>query len=63
MFFAGTRLHTLEGMTEVETLHFKFDADSGVYDGEFLWHHSCEADEHIAAHGIGQDPACWTELG
>ncbi|SDK80015.1 sigma-54-dependent Fis family transcriptional regulator [Pseudomonas indica] len=63
VFYAGTRLHTLEGMTKVETLHFKFDADSGFYDGEFLWHHSCEADEHIAAHGIGQDPACWTELG
>ena len=63
VFSAGTRLHTLEGMTKVEPLHFKFDADSGFYEGEFLWHHSCEADEHIAAHGIGQDPVCWTELG
>ncbi len=63
VFFAGTRLHTLEGMTKVEPLHFQFDADTGFYDGEFLWHHSCEADEHIAAYGIGQDPVCWTELG
>lgn len=63
VFFAGTRLHTLEGMTKVEPLHFKFDADSGFYEGEFLWHHSCEADEHIAAYGVGQDPVCWTELG
>jgi transcriptional regulator with GAF, ATPase, and Fis domain len=63
VFSAGTRLHTLEGMTKVEPLHFKFDADSGFYEGEFLWHHSCEADEHIAAYGIGQDPVCWTELG
>lgn len=63
IFSAGTRLHTLEGMTKVEPLHFKFDADSGFYEGEFLWHHSCEADEHIAAYGIGQDPVCWTELG
>ncbi|WGK88121.1 sigma-54-dependent Fis family transcriptional regulator [Pseudomonas migulae] len=63
VFSAGTRLHTLEGMTKVEPLHFKFDADSGFYEGEFLWHHSCEADEHIAAFGIGQDPVCWTELG
>lgn len=63
VFRAGTHLHSLEGMTKVEPLHFKFDADSGFYDGEFLWHHSCEADEHVAAYGIGQDPVCWTELG
>lgn len=63
VFFAGTRLHTLEGMTKVEPLHFKFDADTGLYEGEFLWHHSCEADEHIAAYGVGQDSACWTEIG
>ncbi|MFL6969758.1 sigma 54-interacting transcriptional regulator [Pseudomonas alvandae] len=63
VFRAGTHLHTLEGMTKVEPLHFKFDADSGFYEGEFLWHHSCEADEHVAAFGTGQDPVCWTELG
>lgn len=62
-FRAGTHLHTLEGMTKVEPLHFKFDADTGFYEGEFLWHHSCEADEHVAAYGIGQDPVCWTETG
>jgi len=63
VFRAGTHLHTLEGMTKVEPLHFKFDADSGFYEGEFLWHHSCEADEHVRAYGIGQDPVCWTETG
>lgn len=63
IFAAGTHLHTLEGMTRVEPLHFKFDADCGFYEGEFLWHHSCEADEHLTAYGVGQDPACWTELG
>ncbi|MEB0107847.1 sigma 54-interacting transcriptional regulator [Pseudomonas sp. MH9.3] len=63
VFRAGTHLHTLEGMTKVEPVHFKFDADSGFYEGEFLWHHSCEADEHVNAYGIGQDPVCWTETG
>ncbi|UZE27091.1 sigma-54-dependent Fis family transcriptional regulator [Pseudomonas asplenii] len=63
VFRAGTHLHTLEGMTKVEPLHFKFDADSGFYEGEFLWHHSCEADEHVGAYGVGQDPVCWTETG
>ncbi|MGZ0714892.1 sigma 54-interacting transcriptional regulator [Pseudomonas palleroniana] len=63
VFRAGTHLHTLEGMTKVEPLYFKFDADSGFYEGEFLWHHSCEADEHVSAYGVGQDPVCWTETG
>ena len=60
---AGTRLHALEGVVKVEPLHFAFDAASGRYDGEFLWHHSSEADEHIAAYGVGNEPACWMELG
>lgn len=34
-FRAGTHLHTLEGMTKVEPLHFKFDAESGFYEGSF----------------------------
>jgi DNA-binding NtrC family response regulator len=60
---AGTRLHALEGAVKVEPLHFAFDAATGRYDGEFLWHHSSEADEHIAAYGVGNEPACWMELG
>lgn len=63
VFRAGTHLHTLEGMTKVEPLYFKFDAESGFYEGEFLWHHCCEADEHLAVHGVAQDPVCWTETG
>ncbi|WP_407309848.1 sigma 54-interacting transcriptional regulator [Pseudomonas sp. nanlin1] len=63
VFAAGTYLHTLEGMTRVEPLHFRFDAESGFYEGEFVWHHSCEADEHIAGFGTGQDSVCWTEVG
>lgn len=60
---AGTRLHALEGVVKVEPLHFSFDAASGHYDGDFLWHHASEADEHIAAYGVGHEPACWMELG
>jgi predicted hydrocarbon binding protein len=60
---AGTRLHALEGVVKVEPVHFSFDAESGCYDGEFLWHHSSEADEHIAAYGLGSEPVCWMELG
>lgn len=63
IFKAGTHLHGLEGVVKVETIHFEFDTEKGLYDGEFLWHHSSEDEEHIAAYGIGSSPACWMELG
>ena len=63
IFTAGTHLHGLEGVVKVETVHFEFDTEKGLYDGEFLWYHSSEDEEHIAAYGIGSSPACWMELG
>ncbi|OGB50831.1 MAG: sigma-54-dependent Fis family transcriptional regulator [Burkholderiales bacterium RIFOXYD2_FULL_59_8] len=60
---AGARLHALEGMVKVEVVHASYDADSGTYEGEFLWHNSAEADEHIAAYGIGGGSACWMATG
>lgn len=63
IFAAGTRLHSLEGMVKVEAVSFEFDVERGIYDGEFLWHHSIEDDEQIAAYGVGTEAACWTQLG
>lgn len=63
IFFAGTKLHALEGAVKVETLRYEFDSEKGLYSGEFLWHHSSEDEEHIASYGIGTQPACWLELG
>ena len=60
---AGTRLHALEGSVRVELVHASYDAVSGAYDGEFLWHNSIEDDEHIAAYGVGGSPACWMQVG
>ncbi|MDD0809279.1 sigma 54-interacting transcriptional regulator [Curvibacter sp. RS43] len=60
---AGTRLHALEGMVKVEVVEAAFDPERGSYEGEFLWHHSSEDDEHIAAYGIGGSPACWMQVG
>ena len=60
---AGTRLHALEGVVKVELVKAAYDADSGSYEGEFLWHNSSEDDEHIAAYGIGGSPACWMQVG
>jgi two-component system response regulator HydG len=63
VFMAGTRLHALEGVVKVTPLAFDFDIDRGTYEGEFLWEHSSEDDEHIGAYGIGTEPACWSQIG
>ena len=63
VFMAGTRLHALEGAVKVKPQAFEFDIDRGTYEGEFLWEHSSEDDEHIAAFGIGTEPACWSQIG
>lgn len=63
VFMAGTRLHSLEGVVKVTPVDFDFDIDKGTYHGEFLWEHSSEDDEHIAAYGLGTEPACWSQVG
>ncbi|GDY37945.1 sigma-54-dependent Fis family transcriptional regulator [Acidovorax sp. NB1] len=60
---AGTRLHALEGVVQVEVVHARYNAELGDYDGEFIWHNSSEDDEHIAAYGVGGSPACWMQVG
>ncbi len=60
---AGTRLHALEGVVQVEVVHVRYDAETGDYEGEFVWHNSSEDDEHIAAYGVGGSPACWMQVG
>ncbi len=60
---AGTRLHALEGIVKVEALSIDYDAQRGSYSGEFLWHNSSEADEHLASHGLATEPVCWMQVG
>jgi transcriptional regulator with GAF, ATPase, and Fis domain len=60
---AGTRLFGLQGLAQVETLRFEYDAERITFNGEFLWHHSMEDDEHINAFGVGTDAGCWLPVG
>lgn len=60
---AGPRVHTLEGFVKVTTKHFEFDLAKGTYFGEFHWHDSSEAGEHLASFGISAEPACWLQTG
>jgi len=61
-FVAGPRLHALEGIVKVTPVRFNFD-DNGSFYGEFVWHDSIEAEEHIAVHGIGTEPCCSMQVG
>jgi DNA-binding NtrC family response regulator len=62
-FAAGPRVHTLEGFVKVTTKHFEFDTAKGTYYGEFYWHDSSEAAEHIASYGVASEPVCWLQCG
>jgi two-component system response regulator HydG len=63
LYSAGPRLHMLEGMVNVEAVRFEIDSSIGHFYSEFLWHNSLEADEHIAAFGLGSEAACWMGAG
>ncbi len=62
-FHAGPRMHKLEGIVRPETITFEFDIARGDFFADYWWHDSSEDDEHIAAFGIGADPACWMQVG
>ncbi|NUT61647.1 sigma-54-dependent Fis family transcriptional regulator [Herbaspirillum sp. C9C3] len=63
ILMAGTRLHTLEGVVKVVPVSFSYDPETGRYEGQFLWHNSSEADEHLAAYGVATAPSCWQQIG
>lgn len=62
-FKAGPQLHSLEGVVTVEEVRTEIDVASGKYYGEYLWHDSTEAIDHVAFYGIGKQPVCWAQIG
>jgi DNA-binding NtrC family response regulator/predicted hydrocarbon binding protein len=62
-FRAGPHMHSLEGVVKVTTVRLAMDVDHGSFEGEYLWHDSSEAAEHIAVYGIGSAPVCWMQIG
>ena len=60
---AGPRLHTMEGFVKVTTKRFEFDIKRGHYHGEFHWHDSTEAVEHLREFGVSDCPTCWMQVG
>ncbi|MBA4501589.1 sigma-54-dependent Fis family transcriptional regulator [Marinobacterium marinum] len=63
LFSAGPRLHKLKGMVDVEVVQIEIDNARGRFQGEFLWHNSLEASEHLARYGVSSEAACWMQIG
>ena len=63
MFAVGPQLHSLEGMVHVEQVRLDIDVEGGRFYGEFMWSAASEDEEHVRHYGIGQEPACWMQIG
>ncbi len=63
VFLLGPRLHMIEGVARVSIVKSDLDLANGRFYGEFIWENSWEAETHVQDFGIGQDPACWTQIG
>ena len=61
--FVGAQLHMLEGVARVESVQLEIDEEKGHFHGEFNWHGSVEAEEHIHLYGVGADVVCWQQVG
>jgi DNA-binding NtrC family response regulator/predicted hydrocarbon binding protein len=62
-FAVGPQLHALEGFMSIETVTQDVDTKTGHYYGEYIWHNSAEAEEHLRAHGRSASPVCWMQQG
>lgn len=62
-FAIGPQLHTLEGFMSIETVAQDVDTETGHFYGEYIWHNSAEAEEHLRAHGRSASPVCWMQQG
>ncbi|SEP88602.1 regulatory protein, Fis family [Solimonas aquatica] len=62
-YSVGPRLHALEGVARVEAVRVEVDMERGRHEAEFLWHHSIEAEAHVAVYGVGADAVCWMQIG
>lgn len=62
-FVVGPQLHKLEGQVNCKPIKLEFSIEQGTYYGEFDWHDSWEAEQHIADFGKSDEPVCWTLLG
>jgi Transcriptional regulator containing PAS, AAA-type ATPase, and DNA-binding domains len=60
---AGPRLHALQGVARWVTRKLDVDQVAGRFEMDVAWHHSAEAEEHVAVFGRAAHPSCWMLAG
>lgn len=63
LLMMGPRLHSLEGIVDVQPIALEIDIPNGIYRGEFLWRGSHEAEVHGELYGTPKEPVCWNQIG
>ena len=60
---AGPRLHAMQGVVKPQVKLLDIDESTGTFKMEVIWRDSSEAEEHLAAIGMSDEPACWMLVG
>ena len=63
MFVVGPQMHCLEGIGLSELVRLDFDLEKGTHYGEFVWTSPVEDEEQLRHYPIGNEPACWMQIG
>jgi DNA-binding NtrC family response regulator len=60
---AGITLHRLEGIVRAEIISVEYDAASGRFEEELVFHDSYVAEQHVYHYGQADVPMCWSLAG
>src|SRR5687767_12371366 len=60
---AGITLHRLEGIVRAEILSVEYDAATGRFEEELVFHDSYAAEQHVYHYGQSDAPMCWSLAG
>ncbi len=60
---AGIVLHRLEGIVQAEIVTVEYDAATGRFHEDVIWHDSYVAEQHVHHYGKTAAPVCWSLVG
>ena len=60
---AGAMLQTLEGIVRVDVRKTDYDAATGRFEEQVVWHDSYVAEQHVHHYGKTESPVCWSLVG
>jgi len=59
----GPHFHSVAGVVQSVLVNTRRNPAGKFEEGEWVWHHSVEADADINAYGLGTHAACWMQTG